>query len=94
VLDILAQPPAPQQPGDCLARDADPFHPEIMVCQTAALPQRLTRQVGPALDDFGNAIPRARVKLSDKAQGEANLINQSVGGFNANGAEVRLKIDF
>ena len=95
VLDILAPPPpAPQQSGDCLARDADPFQPEILVCQTAALPQRLTRQVGPALDDFGNAIPRARVKLSDKAQGEANLINQSVGGFNANGAEVRLKIDF
>jgi len=91
VIDILARLPAP---GDCAERDADPFHPEIVVCQKAAASPRLTRQVGPELDDFGNAIPRARLKLSENAEAEANFINKSVGGWNANGAEVKLKIDF
>jgi hypothetical protein len=45
-------------------------------------------------DGFGSAVPRARIKLSDTASAEANLINQGVGGFDADGGEVRLKIDF
>jgi hypothetical protein len=45
-------------------------------------------------DAFGSAIPRARIKLSDTASAEANVHNTPVGWFNANGGEVRLKIDF
>ncbi len=45
-------------------------------------------------DDFAIAIPRARVKLSDTTSAEANLASTPVGGFDADGAEVRLKIDF
>ena len=92
VIDILARPPANQ---DCAADNRDPLNPEIIVCQkTATATPRLGKSIGPQLDDFGNAIPKARVKLSDTAEAEANLINKGVGGFNANGAEVRLKIDF
>lgn len=92
VIDILA--PAPPPPEDCAAREADPFHPEIIVCQQAKASPRLTKSIDPELDDFGNAIPRARLKLSEHAEAEANLINKGVGGWNANGAEVRLKIGF
>lgn len=92
VIDILA--PAPLPSDDCAAGKVDPFQPEIIVCQQAKASPRLTKSIGPERDDFGNAIPRAALKLSDHAEAQANLINQSVGGWNANGAEVRLKIDF
>lgn len=91
VIDILARPALPQ---DCKGREADPFAPEIIVCQNPALSPRLNKSIGPEADDFGNAIPRARVKLSETAEAEANLINKSLGGWNANGAEVRFRIDF
>ena len=92
VIDILARPSGDQ---DCTADKGDPFSSEIIVCQkTATTAPRLGKTIGPELDDFGNAIPKARVKLSDTAEAEANLINKGVGGWNANGAEVRLKIDF
>ncbi|MFL0670252.1 MAG: hypothetical protein ACJLS3_02095 [Erythrobacter sp.] len=91
VIDILARTPLPEQ---CAGQEADPFNPEIIVCQQAAPPPRLSKSIGPELDDFGNAIPQARVKLSEHAEAQANLINKSVGGWNANGAEVRLKFGF
>lgn len=50
--------------------------------------------VGPVDDGFGSAIPRAQIRLSDTASAEANLIKQGVGGFDADGAEVRVKIEF
>jgi hypothetical protein len=50
--------------------------------------------VGPVDDGFGSAIPRARIRLSENAEAEANLIKQGVGGFDADGAEVRVKIGF
>jgi hypothetical protein len=92
VIDILA--PAPPSPEDCAGRVADPFQSEIIVCQQAKASPRLSKSIGPELDDFGNAIPQARLKLSENAEAQANLINKSVGGWNANGAEMRLKIDF
>jgi hypothetical protein len=92
VIDILA--PAPSLFEDCPVREADPFQSEIIVCQQAKASPRLTKSIGPELDDFGNSVPRARLKLSEHAEAEANLINMGVGGWNANGAEVRLKIDF
>lgn len=92
VIDVLA--PAPPPPGDCAGHVADPFQSEIIVCQQAEAAPRLAKSIGPEVDDFGNAIPRARLKLSENAEAQANLINKSVGGWNANGAEVRLKIGF
>lgn len=91
VIDILARAPLPEQ---CGGQEADPFHPEIIVCQQTSPSLRLNKSIGPELDDFGNAIPQARVKLSEHAEAQANLINKSVGGWNANGAEVRLKFGF
>lgn len=38
--------------------------------------------------------PPEPVPLIAEAEAEANLQNTPVGGFNANGGEVRLKIDF
>jgi len=93
VIDLtqLVPPPPPQ---DCAADDPDPFNPEIVVCKETGPSPRLAPMVGPADDGFGSAIPRARVKLSDTASAEANVQNSPVGGFNANGGELRLKIDF
>lgn len=91
VIDLLAPAPPPQ---DCAEREPDPFHPEILVCRSQALSPRLGPGAIPEVDDFGNAIPRAKWKLSDKATLETNAINQSVGGWNANGGEVRVRIGF
>lgn len=91
VIDLLAPAPALQ---DCAADLPDPFNPEIVVCKDSGPSPRLGPMVGPVDEEFGSAIPRARVKLSDTASAEANVHNTPVGGFNANGGEVRLKIDF
>jgi hypothetical protein len=91
VINLL---PLVPPPVDCSDDEADPFSSDIIVCRKTALSPRLGKGVGPEVDDFGNAIPRARLKLSENAEAQANLINKDVGGWNANGAEVRLKIDF
>lgn len=94
VIDLTQLVPPPPQ-DSCADEAPDPFNPEIVVCEKAAGPSpRLGLVVGPIDDGFGSAIPRARIKLSDTASAEGNLHNTPVGGFNANGGEVRLKIDF
>ncbi len=94
VIDLTRLVPPPPE-DDCGDAVPDPFNPEIVVCDAAAVPsQRLGPQVGPVDDGFGGAIPRARIKLSDKAAAEANATAPSVGGWNAQGGEVRVKIDF
>ena len=85
---------APPPPTECVADEPDPFNPEIVVCKAAGPSPRHGPVVGPVDDGFGSAIPRARIKLSDKAEAQANATNPSVGGWNAQGGEVRLKIDF
>ena len=85
-------PPPPAQ--ECAEAASDPFTSEIVVCAATTPAPRLGPAVGPVDDGFASAIPRARIKLSDTASAEANLINQGVGGFDADGAEVRVKIDF
>ena len=72
----------------------DPLNPVILVCADTGPAPRLGPVVGPVDDGFASAIPRARIKLSDNAEAEANLISQGVGGFEADGGEVRVKIDF
>ena len=91
VIDLLLPPPPSEE---CVEEVADPFNPTIVVCRKTTPSQRLGPVVGPLDDGFASAIPRARIKLSDKAAAEANVIKQGVGGFDADGAEVRLKIDF
>ena len=93
VIDLTQLVP-PSPPPDCAADPPDPFNPEIVVCKESGPAPRLGRMVGPVDDGFGSAIPRARIKLSDTAAAEANVHNTPIGGFNANGGEVRLKIDF
>jgi len=93
VIDLtqfVPPPPAEQ----CAGEAPDPFNPEIVVCQQSETSPRLGPVVGPVDEGFGSAIPRARVKLSDTASAEANATAPSVGGWNAQGGEVRLKIDF
>jgi hypothetical protein len=92
VIDLTRLVPQPVE--ECAADAPDPFSPEIVVCETSAPSPRLGPMVGPVDDGFGSAIPRARIKLSDTASAEANVHNAPVGGVNANGGEVRLKIDF
>ena len=94
VIDLTRLVPQPP-PEDCIADDPDPLDPAIVVCEAATGPSpRLGPKVGPVDEEFGSAIPRARIKLSETAEAEANLHNTPVGGLNANGGEVRLKIDF
>jgi hypothetical protein len=92
VIDLTRLVPPP--PAEECAGTPDPFQAEIVVCTAGANPPRLGPMVGPVDDGFGSAIPRARIKLSENAEAEANLIKQGVGGFDADGAEVRLKIGF
>lgn len=91
VINVLA--PVPRQ-QDCSNDEPDTLNPEIVVCRDGGPSPRLGPMVGPDDDGFSSAIPRARIRLSDKAAAEANVHNTPVGGFNANGGEVRLKIDF
>lgn len=91
IIDLL---PLAAPAVSCNTPEPDPFHPEIVVCAQTSVDPRLGPMIGPAPDDFGTAIPRARVKLSDQAQGELNATNNPIGGWNANGGEVRLKIGF
>ncbi|QDH35340.1 hypothetical protein [Porphyrobacter sp. YT40] len=85
-------PPPPAE--ECIDEPADPLTSEIVVCAVTGPSPRLGPVIGPVDDGFGNAIPRARIKLSETAEAQANLHNTPVGGFNANGGELRLKIDF
>ncbi|OBV11574.1 hypothetical protein [Erythrobacter dokdonensis] len=92
VIDLL--PLAPPPPRECIAEEPDPLNPEIIVCRQTAPSPRIGPDVLPDVDDFGIGIPRARFRLSDTAAVELNGTNPNVGGFNAQGGEVRLKIDF
>ena len=93
VIDLTQfAPPPPAE--ECTDAPADPLTSEIVVCAQTGPAPRLGPMVGPVDDGFGSAIPRARIKLSENAEAEANLIKQGVGGFDADGAEVRVKIDF
>lgn len=94
VIDLTQLAPPPPPSDQCGEAAPDPFNPEIVVCTATGPSPRLGPVVGPVDEEFGSAIPRARIRLSDTASAEANAINQGVGGFNANGGEVRLKIDF
>jgi len=91
VIDLL---PLAPPPSACVAEEPDPLNPEIIVCRETAPSARIGHDILPDVDDFGIGIPRAGIRLSGTATMEANTINKSVGGINANGGEVRLKIDF
>ena len=95
VIDLTPLAPQPVL-NDCLDENPDPFNPTILVCEKTKQPDPWLGPVqGPSNDElFGSAIPRARLKLSDNAEAEANAIKKGVGGFDADGGEVRVKIDF
>lgn len=94
VIDLTSLVPKPEA-GECLDRDPNPLAAGIVVCGQTKSDQRIGPQYGPTdEEEFASAVPRARVKLTNDAEAEANLINKGVGGFNANGGEVRVKIDF
>ena len=88
--------PLAPPPTACAREEPDPFNPEIVVCRETVTSPRLGSDYGPSADELveGSAIPRAKWQISEDAAAEANVINKGVGGFNANGGEVRLKIDF
>jgi len=93
VIDLsgLALPPA-----ECFDRAPDPFNPEIVVCREVTTSPRLREGYGPSADALleGSAVPRARLRISENAEAEANVISQGVGGWNAQGGEVRAKFKF
>lgn len=93
VIDLSSLAPPPT---DCVVEEPDPLNPEIVVCRETLPSPRLGADYGPTADEVieGSAVPRASVRLSDDAVLEANVANNAVGGFNANGGEVRVKIDF
>ena len=93
VIDLTALvPPVPS--ADCLMEEPDPFSRDIVVCEARGPSPRLGLTIGPVDGEFGSAIPRARIRLSETASAEANLSKTPVGGFDADGAEVRVKFDF
>ena len=78
----------------CETDQPDPLNPAIVVCGDREENPRLELREQAEVDEFGNAIPRAQIRLSEDAEAEANAINKGVGGWNGNGGEVRVKIDF
>lgn len=94
LIDLTPLAPKPQA-QECLDSDPNPLDDGIVVCRELTTDQRLGPQYGPTDEVvFASAIPRAKVRLSEEATAEANAINKGVGGFNANGGEVRVKIGF
>lgn len=95
VIDLMPLAPPPTECADAL-EEPDPFNPEILVCRETVLSPRLGEDYGPTADELieGSAVPRARLRLSEETEAQANLINKGVGNWNANGAEARIKIDF
>lgn len=94
VIDLTTLVPD-ARPQECIESDPNPLDSGILVCRALDTDQRIDPTYGPADEpEFGSAIPRARVKITDNAEAEANAINKGVGGINANGGEVRVKIDF
>lgn len=91
VIDLLPLAPPPTH---CALEEPDPFNPEIIICRETQPSPRIGPDMLAEVDDFGSAIPRARIKLSEHAEGQANATAPSVGGWNGQGGEVRLKIDF
>ncbi|MEO0590524.1 MAG: hypothetical protein AAFZ11_08190 [Pseudomonadota bacterium] len=93
VIDLIPLAPAPQM---CAEEEPDPFNPEIVVCRKTEPDPRIGPNQGPSVDEllFASAVPRARLKLSENAEAEANTIKKPVGGFNADGVEARVKIEF
>ncbi|WP_086608168.1 hypothetical protein [Erythrobacter donghaensis] len=85
-------PPLPAE--ECIDEPTDPLTSEIVVCAVTGPSPRVGPLIGPVDDGFGSAIPRARIKLSENAELQANATAPGVGGFNAQGGELRLKIDF
>ncbi|MGB3472932.1 MAG: hypothetical protein WBA51_19115 [Erythrobacter sp.] len=95
VIDLM--PLAPKaQPQKCIESDPNPLENAILVCRDLTIDQRFGPEYGPTNepDDFGSAVPRAKFRISDDATGEVNATNPSVGGWNAQGAEARIRIDF
>lgn len=91
VIDLLPLAPPPSL---CAQEERHPLNPEIIVCRQTRMSPRIGPDMLPEIDDFGSAIPRARIKLSDTTAAEANATAPSVGGWNAKGGELRFKIDF
>ncbi|MEM7702028.1 MAG: hypothetical protein AAF251_08850 [Pseudomonadota bacterium] len=92
VIDL--KPLAPE-PTTCVEENPDPFNPTILVCSRTEPDPRFGEPLGP-VDEilFASAIPRAKVKLSENAEAQANTIKKPVGNFDADGAELRVKIEF
>ncbi|MBV7264608.1 hypothetical protein [Erythrobacter ani] len=95
LIDLMPLSPPPTQ---CTEEEPepDPFNPEIVVCGETVLSPRLGTEYGPSADELiqGSAVPRASWQLSDNASVELNGAQTGVGGFSANGGEMRVKIDF
>ena len=94
VIDLIPLAPPPTECA--VEREPDPFNPEIVVCGETMLSPPISPDYGPSADQVveGSAIPRARVQITDNAAAEANATAPAVGGFHANGGEVRAKINF
>lgn len=95
IVDLAPLAPKPQT-EECIEPDQNPLDAAIIVCRDLTTDQRITPAFGPADEpgEFGSAVPRAKFRISDDATGEVNATNPSVGGWNANGGEVKVKIDF
>lgn len=93
VIDLSGLAPPPTQ---CADGEPDPFNPEIVVCRKTENSPRLGANYGPSADELteGSAVPRARVRISEDAEAEANVIKKGVGGWDADGVEAKARIRF
>ncbi|MEM1051842.1 MAG: hypothetical protein AAGI28_07075 [Pseudomonadota bacterium] len=93
VVDLSGLAPPPT---DCLESESDPFNPEIVVCREITHSPRLGADYGPSAEEVtsGSAVPRASVRLSEDVEAEASVAKSGVGGWDADGVEAKVKIEF
>lgn len=95
VIDLAPLAPPPPPPEQCLDTDPNPLDNGILVCRNLTGDQRIDPGLAPAdAATAGSAVPRAKFRISEDATGEVNGTNPAVGGWNAQGAEVKVNIDF
>ena len=81
---------------ECIETDPNPLENGIIVCRVLTNNQRLGEAHTVTADDvvFGSAVPRAKFRIAEDATAEVNGTAPAVGGINARGTEVRIRIGF
>jgi len=77
-----------------MIEESDPPNPEIIDWRETLSSSRFGPRFLAEADASGNANDRARIRLSYDTNAQVNALYPDLGGYRANGVEVRVKIEF